>query len=67
MFSMDHDANRRLASPMGIEPKPDAPSGLVDPDFEQAGAGDIAVPVAPRVRLAHVAAIAMSSLGARRA
>jgi len=36
-----------------LEQEPDAPLGLVNPDFDQAGGGDVAVFLADAVRLAQ--------------
>ena len=44
----------RLRRPSSVEEEPSAPLRLIDPVFEQACAGDIAMLVAKIARLAHV-------------
>src|SRR5579862_319708 len=47
------DRGISLAAAGGFVEEPDALLGLVDPGFEEAGGGDVAMLVAEAVRLAH--------------
>jgi hypothetical protein len=51
-LAQERDVLSGLSLPRGLEQEPGAPPGFIDPDFQQAGGGNIVVLLAETMRLA---------------